>query len=57
MEEKFEEPNAMYEKSVEPFDMLRIWKESFEDRIKKLEAEVIRLNRRISDLEGDGDLD
>ena len=45
---------AVYEKAgteIEPFEMLRLWKESFEQRFKDLEAEVARM--RVL-LEGEG---
>jgi transcriptional regulator with XRE-family HTH domain len=52
--DKLNEPVAVYEKAgneTEPFEMLRIWKESFEDRMRKLEAEVERMSGL---LEGEG---
>ena len=51
--DKMNEPIAVYGKPEEPFEMLRVWKESFEQRIKDLEAEVARI-RVLQEGEGKG---
>ena len=41
--EEIKKPVAVYETPGEPLEMLRVWMESFESRIKELEAEVRRM--------------
>ena len=53
--DKAESPLAVYKEAGEPLEMLRLWMESFENRIKTLEAEVRELrDERVREGKGRG---